>query len=329
MTVTNPEWLRKPPYDQLAAVYPVGDRKGGQATVGCKVTKQGILHDCTVIDERPYGVGFGQAIMRLTSQFIMKPAMKDGKAVEAVTGVTVVFKTNGDKSTFFEPLTVVLSDVVWLKAPTVSDVLAELDKKTGDKFADPDDSILVQCALDTDSGKPSKCDVVNASAGMEPYSGVARSLAAEFQADPKLLKGYASRFFHLRVNLVFRFPDMHSQGSLQRRLGSWRWARSINPSTGYPEAATKAGLNAGTANLDCVVNASGELSQCQVTRESVPGVGLGQAALQMAPSFAVSPWNDGLPVEGAHARFQLSMAGPDRPSADAANNAAPTPATKP
>lgn len=310
VVVRNPEWLRKPSYSQLSAVYPPAT-VGGRGAVDCFVTPQGILHDCRISVDEPVGHGFGQSVLAIASQYIMKPAMRDGKPAEAVTRVGVEFKSNGDAPRGYrEPITIVLSEVAWLKAPKVTDILAELDKKAGAKSADPDGAVLIQCALDDSSGKLSGCDPIYESPGLEGFTETARSLTRKFEADPNRLLHSRS---HLRVNLIFRFPDMRSPDWSQRHLTRVTWKQTMNlnqDATLYPAAATKAGLNSGSALVDCVLNEAGVFTACDILRESNAGLGFGEAARRKIQDAFVNPWDDGLPVDGSHVRTTVRLDAP-------------------
>src|SRR4051794_975407 len=66
----------------------------------------------------------------------------------------------------------------------------------------------------------------------------------------------------------------------------------------YPKNAARDNVE-GRAVLRCRVTTTGELADCQVTDETPPGRGFGEAALAMAPKFAMRPQTkDGVPVDG-------------------------------
>lgn len=58
---------------------------GGRAIIVCKVKTNGTLEDCRVDSESPEGMGFGQAALRVSKLFKMKPTQKDGTPVEGRT----------------------------------------------------------------------------------------------------------------------------------------------------------------------------------------------------------------------------------------------------
>src|SRR5690349_7592307 len=72
-------------------------------------------------------------------------------------------------------------------------------------------------------------------------------------------------------------------------------AREIR--AGYPVAAMRKGVG-GKAVVRCTASTAGTLSGCRVEQEDPAGLGFGQAALMLAPSYLVRPpLVDGRPVE--------------------------------
>ncbi len=76
----------------------------------------------------------------------------------------------------------------------------------------------------------------------------------------------------------------------------------------FPAKATAAGVATGNAALDCIADAKGMMTACQVVQEQPEGMGFGQAAALVAPAMEVNPWTDeGRPAEGAHVKFALRL----------------------
>jgi protein TonB len=94
--ITNPDWLRKPSGDDLARFYPDRAQRtetNGQATISCSVTASGTLTNCSIVSETPADYGFGDAALKLSRTFRMRPKTSDGNPVEGGTvRVPIVFR---------------------------------------------------------------------------------------------------------------------------------------------------------------------------------------------------------------------------------------------
>ena len=86
----SPDWLRLPTGNDVVHYYPEQARLksiGGRAVISCKVSADLHVEACTVISEDPPGFGFGDAAIKLSKLFIMKPNGRDG--TPAVIGASV------------------------------------------------------------------------------------------------------------------------------------------------------------------------------------------------------------------------------------------------
>ncbi|HEY8616384.1 energy transducer TonB [Phenylobacterium sp.] len=82
--ITMPDWQQRPTFEEMMKVYPEPANRaevGGRAILECGVTAQGALTGCTVIEETPAGFGFGEAALKLTDKFRMRPMTRDGRPV--------------------------------------------------------------------------------------------------------------------------------------------------------------------------------------------------------------------------------------------------------
>lgn len=80
--ITNPHWLQRP--SGLDAYYPrrAAERgMEGQVVLDCLVDVTGAL-GCAIVSETPRNWGFGEAALRISRDYRMSPAMRDGRAVQ-------------------------------------------------------------------------------------------------------------------------------------------------------------------------------------------------------------------------------------------------------
>ena len=94
-TIANPTWLSQPSGAELSRFYPERAARmglGGHATIHCAVAPNGRLNTCSVVSEDPSELGFGNAAVRLSSYFRMRPRMVDGQAVGGEVNIPLTFR---------------------------------------------------------------------------------------------------------------------------------------------------------------------------------------------------------------------------------------------
>ena len=57
----------------------------GKASLSCKVSARGTLEGCSVTAEEPSDMGFGDAAIKMSKLFKMRPMSKDGQPVDGGT----------------------------------------------------------------------------------------------------------------------------------------------------------------------------------------------------------------------------------------------------
>jgi TonB family protein len=324
------DWLKKPSFGDMEFTYPrLAAAKGeeGMARLKCVVNKQGLVQDCSVQSEEPPGDGFAEAAIALTPTMLFKPATRSGQPVDASISLQIAFVGGGDlgpRSPFL------VSSPSWSKTPDAAQVMAQLDKRVGDKFADG--KVVFMCSLNKATGKTERCKVVNASQGMAQFSDVGEVLTDTFEASPDTVRQAQNlpEGAEARVFLPFSFPDMASATWNKRYLSHVQWTFIPGPARGhslFPDEAVKAGIKQGSAAIDCAVADNGSLRDCSVARESTPGVGFGALAKTIAEASTINPWTEeGLPAGGARVLMPIQM---NYDPSLAATAVSPTPAAKP
>jgi protein TonB len=79
--ITRPEWINRASARDFARYYPrraIDRNQEGRVTLDCIVDVDGRLN-CTVTSEEPDGWGFGDAAMRISRQFQMRPMLQNGQ----------------------------------------------------------------------------------------------------------------------------------------------------------------------------------------------------------------------------------------------------------
>lgn len=315
---THADWLKQPSPDALMSVWPrpaVYYGEGGRAVIGCTVTVQGLLRDCRVLFEDPVESGFGPAALQLSSQFMMKPAMRDGRPVESLARIPIVFKSFRPKGPIRTQL--VIPSVLLDAAPTYAQVAAAYPQKARAKAVRGLASL--RCVI-SPAGEVKNCVTLSEAPAGEGFGAAAKSLAPHFHAPAKLKDGTATEHAFTQITVAF-VPEMLSAAT-PPVIGKPNWlSKPSGPQllSGMPNTADTP--DSILVVLDCLIGADGHLSDCKVDREDPPGHGYGVGGLASVSYFRVSVWTaEGLPSVGARVKVPIRYQYRDAP---------PPPAPKP
>lgn len=319
-----PDWLRMPTRAQLMAVFPTkAIQKGvdGEATIGCKVSIQGALFECIVLSEEPADLGFGQAAIALTPQFLMKPAMKDGQPVVAGVRIPINFKGVGTPTGSHiaggqQMMTRrFLGRPRWSDAPTHAQTAAAYPEKAA--AAGVGGSATIRCTV-TEDRRLRFCATLSETPRGFGFAKAARDLSGEFElvppSDEADLRGVETQY------MVTFVPEMLDPE--KRVIGKPQWTQLPSAgalANGYPAEARAQGISGARVLMNCVVGAGGAVQDCQVVSEAPAGLGFAQAAVAMASHFRLSLWTDeGLPTVGGRitlpTRYELPPEAPESPA---------------
>ncbi|WP_439471886.1 TonB family protein [Brevundimonas sp.] len=86
------------------------------------------------------------------------------------------------------------------------------------------------------------------------------------------------------------------------------WSRAPQPD--FPERASSRGIESGRVTLNCLANANGSVSDCNIVSEDPAGAGFGQAALAAARRARLSPRTVDGAAQGARVTFSTRFVPP-------------------
>jgi len=324
---TDPAWLKAPSEEDLRGMWPAEawrQQLGGKVRLVCEVDLQGLVQDCAVISEDPPGMGFGSAAMSLTPKFLFRPATVEGQPVTSRVTIPVNFESPGNRRSLKDPPPTPTGTHIpnsriytqpsgpayhltarppWSKAPTEQQVAVAYPAraKTDTAFG----HVVLACHF-TKAGDLTACTTDAEEPKGQGFAAAARSLTPLFHIDPAVAPDVDLRMVLVNLAVHFTAPS-HRQD--RRLIDQPDWISAGAPSADlFPGQAARAGLTTGRAVLDCVANAAGKMTSCQVTSEDPAGMGFGAAALKTAEAVALSPWlSNGEPADGAHVVFAVRV----------------------
>lgn len=304
------DWLRKPSPQDLLVVWPkkAWERGvGGKARIHCLVSVQGALYECIVGSESPPGENFGAAAIALTPQFLMKPATLNGKPVISMVSIPMNFEmpTGAGPNSSVGSRQMVDAAMAWPEAPNYAAVAAAYPKRA--RATNVGGRATLDCAF-TKEGRLVRCSTVTEAPHGLGFADAAKVLAKQFRAFTTTSTGASLSGAGVQLPVTFD-PAMLTEAPPV--IGKAQWMR-LPSAEDTRTAFKKVESGHGTVRvlLACVVQQGGGVSDCAVKREEPAGIGVGQAALTLAPGFRLSTWTaEGLPVVGGTVNIPLRYEG--------------------
>lgn len=301
----GPEWLRKPRLDMIVGAIPAdaADRQiSGKAILGCTVNVEGRMVGCTILSESPKDMGFGRAALSLTPQFLMRPAMQDGKPVPTTVTIPITFPVERSPRLMMREKVVTNygypSTIPWDRAPTHDDLRAAYPEKA--RAAGVGGAVALQCGFGPERNVRN-CEVLK-----EEPEGYGFGLAAKVAAKGFVLPPVTitkQQLLHARTQIAVSFSPTLLQGAPATGRPVW----SALPDAAAMNAALGGRVGGDVSvRLTCTVVQGGGLDSCVVVNEQPASAGVGAAALTLMPLFRTATWtSEGLPVVGGRVTIPL------------------------
>lgn len=86
--IVEHRWAARPSAADMSALYPPAARDAGVeglVVISCIATAEGKLSACEAVVEKPAGMGFGEASLKLAEFFRLEPADARGKPIEGAS----------------------------------------------------------------------------------------------------------------------------------------------------------------------------------------------------------------------------------------------------
>ncbi len=300
--ITNPDWLRKPDGNALAAVLPqraLETGTSGVAKIRCDVADDGNLVDCAVESETPAGFGFGAAALLLAPNFQMKPRLVDGKPQPGGT-VTIPLRFElPEEGGFIQSggALKIMAWAPWRAAPSAEAFRSAFPARAAAQKVYG--RVALRCGVSAE-GQLKNCEATSETPGGWGFEAAARKLVPAFGLN---VEGVApAQLRQLRVLVAFDFSARALQPTAERVARSIDWVRSFDAKDvleDYPANAAAAGVFSGRSVLHCVIGAAGTLDDCNVVEQTPPELGFGEAGLKIAKVMRANLWSqEGEPTAG-------------------------------
>jgi TonB family protein len=292
--VTRPNLAQAPRPSDMAPYVPIAAASTrGHVDLKCRVSADGHLVSCQILQETPLGLHLGDAATLIAQRlYRFTPGLLDGQPDPAAeVEVPIDFGVLPQSP-----------------RPPESDALLAFYPPAA-KAAGVSGTSVLSCTHSED-GALTDCKVTSEAPAGYGFGAAALALAARSTPTCTVNVGQPKSYVFsftaapLRILPNVLDPAWSDEPHWLRQPSGDEFARL------YPRAAMRAGLS-GRAVLNCTFDATGHLRDCQVSAESPPGKGFAEAALQLATLFkAASGTCNGRTVEGQDLKLPISFNAP-------------------
>jgi TonB family protein len=316
--IKDPVWLRQPePYAFMNAL-PKQVRRlmpSVRLIVNCTVGSDGRLEDCSILEETPPGLGFGQAALKTLQAYRMAPTTRSGEPTAGgvmsfnFSQLRILATTDQYGGVLNQDLKTFVTRPVWASAPTRADVEAARSQANDPPLSE---RLVFNCDVARD-GSLKACESFDANPSTALRA--AAPLLAKFRLDMSGRKNASAHDLYVEPTILW--SRAASSGPLV--LASPQWKRGPDDDAiraAFPPKAVGVSSH-GQVGLVCAADAAGVMTGCRVIAETPAGLGFGEAALELSHQMAVNLWTeDGRPVEGAQVSFAITFdrSGPPKQS---------------
>ena len=209
-----------------------------------------------------------------------------------------------------------VSNVPWLEAPTVEQMLAAYPAKA--RAAKVGGHAVLDCHFNGD-GRLTQCTTLSEVPDHQGFAQAAKTLTGRFLAPRTDSAGVSLKSVGTQVAFTFAAESLSGDTPV---IGRPHWARlpeASNMTAGFPAAAIAAHVSTARVTLACTVGFGGRLADCSVVNQDPPGLGFDKAALALSSDFLVLVWTaEGLPTMGGQVRVPVRYEMPDEAPAPVA-----------
>jgi TonB family protein len=211
--LTAPPWRSTPTREQVAAVYPQGSASQldrGHVALRCKLTRDGKLANCDVVDGAAKGRGFEAAARRLLPLFEVAVDEKDGKLPGNIYVSLAIDLPNPNRP--LPPVQILQPN--WLTAPEPEAVKAAFPQKARDAKVASGRAVL-DCKADH-AGFLVDCAVSEETPAGLGFGAAAMALVGKLRVNPWTVAGSPSDGAIVRLPL--RITDDSAQPAPARAV---------------------------------------------------------------------------------------------------------------